>query len=71
MQDPILRFGRFFSNYCHCDMFSINDIESQEFEDFITFQKNDRVKNSRNLQQALNEETCLNSWKRILGITNK
>lgn len=68
---PDTSIWSFFSNYCHCDMFSINDIESQEFEDFITFQKNDRVKNSRNLQQALNEETCLNSWKRILGITNK
>lgn len=58
----------FFAGECKCEMYDIFSISGTEFDDFVSFNYEQKAHNYRMLKNRLNETSCLNSWKKVLGI---
>lgn len=58
----------YYSRYCNCKIFDISTIDTLSFKEFVTFSKDDRVDNSKNISCKLTPESCLKSWYGVINL---
>lgn len=57
----------YFTQYCNCELFNIEELKTIGFDEFVSFSRNQRVTNSENMFRALTPESCMGTWQNVMS----